>query len=335
MSPSSTGSAPHPPRRIGLLGRRKPTLARLAVRAALSSHRGVRTSPSETGIVVSLTSYPPRFRYLHLALESLLGQTLRPDRLVLWLAEGDLRHLPANVWRLEKRGLDIRACKDIKSYKKIIYALQAHANSVIVTADDDIAYPPDWLESLVASYRRAPKVIHCHRARLITFDPHGNINRYVDWPILAREELSACVIPIGVGGVLYPPHSLHELVCEEAIFMSLCEFGDDIWLKTMSLMNGVLCKKLSADASPATFYDVPSSQAVSLMDTNLNGRNDAQIDKVFTRFGILDKLQQLSSAETPIGPAVHAPERAAPIKRRQAPPAEHHHRPARHFPPTR
>ena len=38
-------------------------------------------------LIISLTSFPARYDTLHLTLKSLMGQSVRPDRVILWLAE--------------------------------------------------------------------------------------------------------------------------------------------------------------------------------------------------------------------------------------------------------
>ncbi len=48
-------------------------------------------------LVVSLTSYPPRFPTLHLTLMTLLSQQVLPDRVVLYVFEGDHASLPRDV----------------------------------------------------------------------------------------------------------------------------------------------------------------------------------------------------------------------------------------------
>ena len=40
-------------------------------------------------LVVSLTSYPSRFNILPITIQSLLNQTVKPDRIILWLYEKD------------------------------------------------------------------------------------------------------------------------------------------------------------------------------------------------------------------------------------------------------
>ena len=47
-----------------------------------------------TELIVSLTSYPPRFAVLAKTLRSLIDQRVKPDRLVLWIAHDDTAQLP-------------------------------------------------------------------------------------------------------------------------------------------------------------------------------------------------------------------------------------------------
>ena len=71
-------------------------------------------------LVVSLTSYPARFGSLHLVLQSLLMQTVRPDRVILWLAAGDETQLTPEITALD---VEIRICPNWRSYKKIVPTL--------------------------------------------------------------------------------------------------------------------------------------------------------------------------------------------------------------------
>src|SRR5688500_5188057 len=56
-------------------------------------------------LIISLTSYPARFRTLHLSLRCLLTQSIKPDRIVLWIAREDLPLLPASVRKLAAHGI--------------------------------------------------------------------------------------------------------------------------------------------------------------------------------------------------------------------------------------
>jgi hypothetical protein len=140
-------------------------------------------------LVVSLTSYPPRFGTLSLTLRSLLLQTVKADRTILWIAHADIQLLPKNVTDLQAAGLEIRATEDMKSYKKIIPALEAFPDAFICTADDDVYYWPTWLEELVAVARMTERVVVCHRAHEITLDAQGHFYPYDKWVLdVFREE---------------------------------------------------------------------------------------------------------------------------------------------------
>ena len=77
-------------------------------------------------IIISLTTYSLRIHNVYIALESLLNQTIKPNRIILWLAEEEFNeaNLPISVLRLKERGVEIRFCEDYKSYKKLIPTLR-------------------------------------------------------------------------------------------------------------------------------------------------------------------------------------------------------------------
>ena len=126
------------------------------------------TEKEKPELIVSLTSYPDRIPYIHKTINTLLNQTLKPDRLILWLADSQFPNkeedLPQNLLKLIDLGLEIRWCEDLRSYKKLIPALKEFPNDIIVTADDDLYYTPDWLESLYCEYLKNPKYIYVKRA---------------------------------------------------------------------------------------------------------------------------------------------------------------------------
>ena len=109
-----------------------------------------RTTQGER-MVVSLTTFPLRIGKVHLTIQSILRQSRPADRILLWLSKEEFpeeAQLPANLLRLKEKGLDIRFCDNIRSFKKVFYTAQEFENDVIVTADDDALYPENWLEGL-------------------------------------------------------------------------------------------------------------------------------------------------------------------------------------------
>lgn len=262
---------------------------------AWSSTLGVTTVKRNPELIVSLTTIPERIGTVELCLDCLLRQSLKPDRLILWLSESNevgkplisKSELPANLLRLVPRGLEIRWCEDIRSYRKIIPTMRAHPDALIVTADDDILYPRYWLKLLYNAYQKEPQYVHCHRAHLIRYDTTGFALPYSQWNVLADgyQGPSLDLFPTGVGGALYAPDHLHPEVLNEAAFMALCPKADDVWLKAMSLLVNVQCKKVAPRTIQLMEVRIPNNRTLFFENVTLNG-NDLQIKAVAEHFRI-------------------------------------------------
>ena len=70
-----------------------------------------------------MTSYPARISYVHLAIKSLMLQSYKPDRIILWLAEEQFptKELPKELTDLCQYGLEIRFVEDLYGHKKYFY----------------------------------------------------------------------------------------------------------------------------------------------------------------------------------------------------------------------
>lgn len=258
-----------------------------ALGAGLGGWRGQRRSHGlPAPLIVSLTSYPPRFATLHLTLRSLLRQTVAPDQTILWIAHGDLPLLPRRVRDLEAEGLSIRSCDDLRSYKKLIFALEQNPGAFIVTADDDIYYPPNWLEWLVGAFDPAEPTITCMRAHRLRTGPDGSIAPYRTWEWEVRDESalrpSVDVMPTSGAGALYYPGSLHPDVTERAAFLQLCPTADDLWFYWMGRLAGSRYK-VATKTFRLIAWPYPEDQ--TLAGENMAGGNDRQIRALEEIFG--------------------------------------------------
>ncbi|MFG6176446.1 FkbM family methyltransferase [Halomonas sp. THAF12] len=236
-------------------------------------------------LVVSLTSHKARFDNLHLTLRSLIYQEMRPDSLILWIAEEERVELPEAVRELEQYGLIIRFCQDLKSYKKIIPALAEFPGSFIVTADDDIFYEPGWLKGLVESWDGNYKNIVAHRAHKMKLDSQGMPIAYRDWKweVGSDEVADGLIMPTGCGGVLYPPGVFHEDVTNSERFMELCPDADDIWLYWMASKAGAKSKRASYDLN---LIEWPDEEDRGLWHSNVGGGgNDRSISRLLSFYG--------------------------------------------------
>lgn len=236
-------------------------------------------------LIVSLTSYPPRFNHLERTLRCLLNQTLQADHVILWIAHGDMDQLPHNVTALTKLGLEIESCEDVGSYKKIIPALRKFPDAVIVTADDDLYYRRTWLEELTESYVPARGEVVCHRAHRIMVTSEGLLQYYADWKHnTGSNEASQLVFPTSGAGALYAPGMLHVDVTRADLFTELAPKSDDVWLFWMAARNGMVFRKVGPRR---LLYPWPGSQQVGLRHVNFckDGGNDVVIAKMVKAFG--------------------------------------------------
>jgi len=238
----------------------------------------------EQGVVVCLTSYPARFKTLHLTVKTLLLQNVQPLAIVLWLADGDLVKLPANVLSLRAWGLEIRTCEDLRSYKKLIPAIDCYKDKVIVTADDDVVYWRAWLCDLLHHHVENTAEILCHRMHEITLNQQGLPRTYSNWrwcsENLTKHSLNFAT---GSGGILYPPGIFDIRVLDTAEMMTICPTGDDIWFYWMARMNGAKVRKVPSSGALRFWL---GSQETALWKPNVEGsENDIQIRAMIEKFG--------------------------------------------------
>lgn len=248
-----------------------------------------RNSGRQRPLIVTLTSWGKRFPTLHLTLESLLNQSLKPDRIILWIAKGE--RIPSVLNRQINRGLEVRYCEDIGPFTKIIFAIVEFQSALLVTCDDDVLYGKDWLAELYHTHLLNPAHIICHRAHLIRKTGVGRLRPYNDWMIESKGIVgpSLNLFPTGVGGVLYPPDSLHRDVTKVELFKKFCPHADDVWLKAMSLLNGTQCLKVRPVSRKPIL--IKSTQACGLGErNNAGGQNDRQLKAVFSHYDLYDLI---------------------------------------------
>lgn len=260
---------------------------------------GVTKDKRNTEVIVSLTSFPERMYDIHYCIYSLLNQKLKPDRVVLWLAKEEFPNgeydIPANVLNLKKFGLEIKFCKNLMSFKKIIPALKEFPDAIIVTADDDIYYADDWLELLYDNHKLYPKDIILHRSRKIAFDEKFNVKEYDKWTLINEDTMPSYYHLInGGGGALYPPHSLDDTVFNEKVFMGEYSTTDDIWLWAMAVLYGTKIKTIKNDYND--FTPVNPARLLGLTDeltlynsANKYGKNLENMRKILKQYPLLIK----------------------------------------------
>ncbi len=239
-------------------------------------------------IVLSITSIPERIELFLSQLDWLAAQTRLPMTTVIWLGEEEFpatrrRELAAR-FKLPP-GTQLRYRPDLGPQTKLLYALREFPDLAVVTADDDVRYPPFWFAGLAEAYQAAPAIIHCYRAHLMRVSATGMPAPYQEWDWLAPgvRGPSQLLFPTGTCGVLYPPDSLAPQIFELEHMRQLCPTADDVWFKAMALLRGTPAHKLYPDS--LEFPHIPGSETRMLWTINAE-RNDAQIAAVFAHYGL-------------------------------------------------
>jgi hypothetical protein len=247
--------------------------------------------PGARNIIVSLTTHKKRIFDVPYVIESLLEQTLKPNKIILWLTEGEYNNIPLMLKHQQERGADIRYCANFRSYKKLIPTLKEYPDDIIITVDDDIIYPNDMVENLYRAYQETPNAVCCYRLHKMTFDRKGNLNPYDKWEICYNgEELSNITLPTGIGSVLYPPHCFHQDVLRDDLFTKLAPTADDVWFKAMTLLHGTQCRRVPFENK---ILPIPDHQDIALFFENgLDQKNDIQIKQTFNYYNLWDQLKK-------------------------------------------
>lgn len=290
---------------VSLLNFRKTIRRELAVYDYTKSafelkDRGV--SPIKYGdsdIVISLTTYSKRINQVHIVVESLFRQTQQANRIILWLAKEEFSDdtiIPLILKKQIDRGLEIKYCEDIKSYKKLLPTLSLTPDSTIITVDDDYIYPLNFVENLLKIHFRYPQSVCYYTGNRISFDSIGKLKPYIKW----KEEKELEFIPsllnfsFGAGGVLYPPHTFGSEIFNIEYVKKNIPKADDVWFKAMSLLNNITYVRVPLQESfDDKFVLLEDAQDIALYHDNVEkGENDNQLSKVFEDYKLYDILRK-------------------------------------------
>lgn len=242
-----------------------------------------RSHEKKSDLIVSITTFPKRINKIWVVIESILRQTLPPQKVVLTLSKLQFPSkddLPKQLLKLEEEGVleIIWTEDDLRSHKKYYYVMQKYLNDLIVTADDDFIYANTMLENLYKFHLQYPKSIITHLA----LQRQGT--NYKEWPNLLFDAVEPTydIMQFGGSGVLYPPSSLHIEAFNKDSIKECCPLADDLWLNAMALLNGTPIAKTDYEIylMPILFKD---DQAL-FKENVLENKNNTQIENIKHRY---------------------------------------------------
>lgn len=253
----------------------------------------------DTPLVISLTTHGKRIETVFHTIESIFQQTLKANRVILWLGDKEfscVEELPLSLRIQMERGLDIRFVKDVRSYTKLIPALKEFPNANIVTIDDDFMYPRNLLERLWNGHKSYPNAIISVVSREMqlvdghsfmpfnTFSSKDRIEDYVS-PMNLLE---------GFAGVLYPPGVFDDEVLNEQKFLQLAPHADDIWFTAMAIKAKTPIVQIKRNFGVYhEMYQDDDVQDIALANTNVSeNKNDVQLKAVFDEYNLYSLLNE-------------------------------------------
>ena len=231
-------------------------------------------------VVVSLTTYPDRIGYVPYTIQSIWENTIKPNRVVLYLSAKDFQGqiIPQPIQAMQQAGkVEVKWVEDnYIGHKKYYYALQDYPDSVVITVDDDMIYSNRLIFALLGTYFGAPDCIISGRTNLMTFEDNKLLS-YKYW----IKDYAYCNVPsmkllaTGNGGILYPPHLL-TLPTKEQIEEFL--YQDDLLLKYLEVEQGIAVKHPSIILNNR---EINGAQGNALYKENVfNGGNDKAMQKI-------------------------------------------------------
>ena len=246
-------------------------------------------------IIVSLTSFPARMETTHLAIESIIKQSLRPNKIILWLYEKEFpekeKNIPKQILKFQSSGLLIKYYPtNLKSHLKLIPTLKLYPNSLIITIDDDIYYKRDMIEKLYNSYLKNPKDIHAHRISKMVFNKNKNNFDILNEGIHYYNISTYLNILNGVGGVIYPPNCFNNDIFNETLLFNLAKTNDDLWFWVQAVLKGT--KIQVVEKGYPLLENIKGSQTIALGKINNWGPRlfYKDLKKIFDYYKNLKKI---------------------------------------------
>ena len=231
-------------------------------------------------IVVSLTSFPKRINNVWIVIESLIRQTIKPNKIILYLSKNQFpseESLPSTLTSRLSNVFEIIFVEgDIRSHKKYYYSFKKYPSEYVVTVDDDIIYPPDMIESLLKAINANPNSVVGRYCLTMKYDGNGQLLPYNSWETDYDINSENAFLGTG-GGTLFEPQKLYEDTLKLNLAINLSPLADDVWLNAMIRLSGQQIRIISKELLLPII--TKSDQRLTQINVYEN-KNDEQISMV-------------------------------------------------------
>lgn len=248
----------------------------------------------ESPILVSLSVSEENFYNVGITLYSVFNQTISPDKVILWVSSKyELSELPYSITQYVKYGLEIRFIDAQDDYTKIIQTLRNFKKYIIVTAEEYIYYPNEWLAKLYISYISNQNDIQVHSVMQVKL-ADNKIMPIKKWEqFFKSEDASYKNFPIFDGGVLYPPECFNNEVFREDIYKKKIGTSCQTWFWFMAMISNrkirLVKNHINNFSCTNLFYQIKKQYK----EKKLSSQTDIQISRLFEYYGqnIISKIK--------------------------------------------
>lgn len=244
---------------------------------------------NEYAPIVTLTTTSERISGILPVITSIINQKLKPRQLIInlsqegYLLDQGIPQIPNEISRYLRLYSWIKVLygKNTGSYRKLLPVLDilgTEQDNLIVTADDDTIYPPDWLHNLYTEYKKEGCII-AYRGKKMRFENEA-ILPYDDWSS-ATDQASILNFATGKDGIIYNAKFFHSLIKDTKLPIGLCDTGDDIWFKWLTTMKGIKVKIINQEDELPSLQTSKDSALFLCINKD---KNDEMIEKVHDFF---------------------------------------------------
>lgn len=190
-------------------------------------------------VIVSVTTTRARLNLFFYALQSLKRQNYEKFSIVVSLSkephlfDQGIENVPD--W-ITGNNVQVRSVRNIGPYRKLVPLIMNIADDdLLVTADDDILYSENWLQSLVHRSIENPGAIVCCRARAIKKNLIGRFQSYANWELCEEPATGMDLLPTGCAGVVFRKPLLDLDFLRDEAYLKCAPTADDIWFRIAGL----------------------------------------------------------------------------------------------------
>lgn len=254
-------------------------------------------------LIVSMTTWPPRFRSAAIAMKEIVTQRDEEGlqnavHCVLVLSEEEVcasEHRSEAcrlIDKMEKMGVEVIIDKgNIKSHKKLIPVIEKYPDSAILVVDDDNRQECGWLREFMEENIRFPNDILYGQSNSHLAIKGDFIEYTMEYNTQPGKVTKLAIPASGAAGTLYPAHTFtDERFFNRQLFMSVCPTSDETWQFAFGIMAECTYRCLQQRNYP---YVIGANQQVALFKTNEDRYEwmHNQLARIFPEY--LQKLKEL------------------------------------------